>query len=409
MSAGGQPSHGIGGWFPEELHTGILSRLPNSASIARFRCVSKSWRRLLSDDPEFIAKILFSSSSDAGAGNRDAHIMTVRSRYLPTTSYSIAGCAEGILCISRPLSTREIILWNPTTSEAKLLPPKPLLYWFRPEGSHLWLGFDPVTEDYKVLVWLWNYESHKIFVYSLRNDSWRRLCRRGPEWLNCGSGRRVGSTAAGSPTTRRCHWISSGGDGCSQLVSFDAIKETFTELELPSPPRENQERPYVSTEDSFLMGKDDSYLVAVYSGIRRPNSMSSPAGIFLEVWLALNYEALGRKECPWVRLYNVYADDAIPAPAPAPGAPSATGVWEHGGFFVRWMVIDEPGIGRTYIQTENGMGDPMADGKFYLKRVTYRPSTVSLSHFAESKKSLIKRARDTCRSICRTVYVDYSP
>ncbi|CAL1363452.1 unnamed protein product [Linum trigynum] len=422
MSTAGTRSHGvIGGWIPDELQTQILSRLRNPASIARFRCVSKSWRRLFSDDPEFVAKILFSSTSS----DPEAHVMTVSPFSSPTTAYSvhsqstrrpvssgtlpgwgslyIAGCAEGILCLTSIVifSTRTIILWNPTTSEAKLLPP---IHGSDHNGSDLGFGFDPVTEDYKVIVWIWDRKSHEIFVYSLRKNSWRRLrCCSGADRLDHGCQCRVGIVSA-ARSSRSCHWISAGGGrrGYRRLTSFDVSTEAFAELEMPEPPREKQRNRdrtssglYISTEDSFHMAKDGSCLVAVYSGIR--HKKLSPAGVSLQVWVALDVEALGRQECCWMKLYDVYADGVIPAPA----TPPETGVWEHGEFFfVRWILMEG-----VYKPIENGMVDQISGGKNFSGRVTYRPSTISLSGYGEAKKSIIKRAKDTCRSICRKVFV----
>ncbi|CAN1178925.1 hypothetical protein LINPERHAP2_LOCUS33899 [Linum perenne] len=50
-------------YFDEDILINILQWLPIASCIARFRCVCRSWRTLLSD-PIFIRKIIFSQTSD---------------------------------------------------------------------------------------------------------------------------------------------------------------------------------------------------------------------------------------------------------------------------------------------------------------------------------------------------------
>ncbi|CAL1363446.1 unnamed protein product [Linum trigynum] len=399
-------------WLPEELQLGILSRLPTPASIARFRCVSKSWRRLLSDDPEFIAKILFSDDGDL-KGDEEAQVLTldafqesysihscdtlrpVSSGRLPRADTGflprVAGCSGGIFCITDYINKGEIILWNPTTSEAKELMPIPSLSVSDDIGE-VGFGFDPVTEDYKVIVWFWDHKStHEIYVYSLRKNKWRRLRHYGSAAaaaarLPAVPGYLVGPVASRAPNLQNCHWINPYYPEYLPLTTFDMSKEAFTVLRLPVPPVEH---PRGATSSFHLVKGGSSCLVAVYSGTRTKATSS----IFLEVWVALDYEALERKECSWIRLYDVEVHDLIPAARP--WLQSAAGVWEHGRFFVRWSCEK----GKIDIDTENGAVDHKWDRRF-LEHVVYVPSTVSL---ARRKKSLIRRANDNCRSICRTV------
>ncbi|CAN0891454.1 F-box protein CPR1 [Linum grandiflorum] len=86
----------------------------------------------------------------------------------------IVGCCNGLFCIadrSRRDSSADLILWNPSTSETKLLPHHKSDSKYITSG----FGFDSSTRDYKVL------RIHKdgtdmcSAVYSLRNDSWKEV------------------------------------------------------------------------------------------------------------------------------------------------------------------------------------------------------------------------------------------
>ncbi|CAL1363448.1 unnamed protein product [Linum trigynum] len=417
MSAAGErspvPRRHADRCLPEELQTEILSRLPTPASIARFRCVCKSWRRLLSDDTEFIAKILFSDDGE----EEEAHVLShphggrlwysihslptlrpVSSGRLPGSDTMlipfVACCSGGIFCIADLLNKWEIILWNPTTSETKTLKPIPSSL-SAACGREFGFGFDPETGDYKVIVWIWAWggkSPQEIYVHSLRKkNSWRRLRNHGSSPVPGGD--RVGLVSSRAPKLANCHWIRLIGPEHLQLTTFNMSREAFTVLRLPKPPVKQQREkssssstttiPY-STRSSFHIAKggsssSSSCLVAVCSG----NRTRTTSGIFLEVWVALDYVALERKECSWIRLYNVEAGDQVPA----------AGVWEYGKFFVRWSNCRKDSAD---IDMDNGVVDHKWS-RMFLKRVAYVPSMVSLA--GGRKKSLMRRAKDTCRSI----------
>ncbi|CAI0561270.1 unnamed protein product [Linum tenue] len=204
--------------IPEELKTNILRRLPIAACIARCRCVCKSWRDLLSD-PSFLRQNdLFIGTAGTEGNYSDSCSGTLitlfdgnelRSVYscdtleplLPSSStgmslqlpsdgdeypnLSVVGCCNGLLC----LATKEsfylpvvpcLILWNPKTSETKVLPPT---LFDPPVDSDWWVsitgfGFDSESDDYKIVRQITfvddEWEDFQE-VYSLRNDSWREL------------------------------------------------------------------------------------------------------------------------------------------------------------------------------------------------------------------------------------------
>ncbi|CAN1237175.1 F-box/kelch-repeat protein At3g23880 [Linum grandiflorum] len=160
----------------------ILLRLPIASCIARFRCVCRSWRNLLSD-PNFIRRILFFQSSD---DQKNLKILITKDRYsiysyetlrliechhddLPTPDgygwFDLIECCDGIFCINdtrrryKGVLSHSIILWNPVTSETKILPPSPhhptrssrARLYTKNHGGYIGFGFDPETKDYKVV------------------------------------------------------------------------------------------------------------------------------------------------------------------------------------------------------------------------------------------------------------------
>jgi len=88
-----------------------------------------------------------------------------------------------LLCASQ----ENIILWNPSTKEFKLIPPSPFdsePYW----GvliDHRSFGYDRVRDDYKVMCHgqiIQEYNNYRIYggsyiweLYSLRSNSWRKI------------------------------------------------------------------------------------------------------------------------------------------------------------------------------------------------------------------------------------------
>ncbi|AET00953.1 putative F-box domain-containing protein [Medicago truncatula] len=96
-----------------------------------------------------------------------------------------SGSVHGTICLLCA-SQENIILWNPSNKEFKLLPPSPFdsePYW----GvliDHRSFGYDRVRDDYKVMchgqvIQKYNYGiysgSYIWEIYSLRSNSWRKI------------------------------------------------------------------------------------------------------------------------------------------------------------------------------------------------------------------------------------------
>ncbi|CAL1365716.1 unnamed protein product [Linum trigynum] len=278
----------------EDILTNILLRLPNGSCIARFRCVCRSWRNLLSD-PQFILRILRFPKHGGGGdvtnrsssplqilitGDLHRHLYSLHSydtlrpvstgggdlpssRQPAAFTLIVAGSCDGIFCIVDMNPTGgapSVTLWNPATSETKFLPdsagpPRRSLFDHEQVTG---FGFDPRTNDYKVVRVMFFHEMYDdcndydltweerntrltyAEVYSLRNDSWKRLNFHEGDRI-----RQIGNFISnvypqqrGDDDSRdhrhRCHWFYACFEDCFTL-SFDMTEEVldYASLALP--------------------------------------------------------------------------------------------------------------------------------------------------------------------------------
>ncbi|WVY96364.1 hypothetical protein V8G54_028515 [Vigna mungo] len=157
-------------------------------------------------------------------------------------------------------------LWNPATSEFKVIPPSPFVYV--PDYMHVLItyhgfGYDCVRDNYKVIRklayiddtdddWL----AHDLFtvrcvweMYSLRSNSWTNL-----------------KFGGGIPTSSdvnnkfyfegMCHWWGSEDDFIEHLISFDLINNVWImtppPLDIPMDAYDNFEM-YLVNRELFLL------------------------------------------------------------------------------------------------------------------------------------------------------------
>ncbi|KAE8021691.1 hypothetical protein FH972_007561 [Carpinus fangiana] len=154
----------------------------------------------------------------------------------------VLGPCNGIFCFAATLlkgtemepsdDYDQIVLWNPATRESKKLP-----QFHRPQDEtdpvyDFGLGFDPKTNDYKVIRILTFSSQCEVAVYSLRADSWRVIdSSLNPSY-------ELHSPRYPSYLNGVHHWWAheKGNMDHQILLSFDMGNEMFQEI--PSPPIE---------------------------------------------------------------------------------------------------------------------------------------------------------------------------
>ncbi|KAK9675739.1 hypothetical protein RND81_11G027200 [Saponaria officinalis] len=160
---------------------------------------------------------------------------------VPNVPLWVSNSCHGIICFH--LSSRsEILLSNPSIQEVVLLPPCPN------KGSVRTLGFDPINNDYKVIVFAFNDRANTGNVYSLPEGCWRSLrVNVTLQYDHLLKGR-----AALNANGRVCNWLGYKvrSEPTSMLpfnmvkddvlrlpslviVSFDMIEEVFNEVPMP--------------------------------------------------------------------------------------------------------------------------------------------------------------------------------
>ncbi|CAI9117971.1 OLC1v1019465C1 [Oldenlandia corymbosa var. corymbosa] len=195
--------------LPNEVIIEILTWLP-AKTLARFLCVSKSWRALITT-PKFIKahlrnssgrddyahhRVLFrcmtSSGGEAkgynpntryfslapvffGDGKTTIRSTLVEDPVMNSRGSEIIGSANGLLCVG---IKRKLFFWNPTIRKFKKLPE------FYPHSKpskkrHVVFEYDEVDGDYRVYFFASYYGSENVLidVYSRNTNTWRRIQR----------------------------------------------------------------------------------------------------------------------------------------------------------------------------------------------------------------------------------------
>ncbi|GER48380.1 F-box and associated interaction domains-containing protein [Striga asiatica] len=230
----------------EDLLVEILAKVPVKA-LLRLRSVCKSWKSIIAS-PEFCSFHLSTNrhSSKILITARDrGHTKRPEERYFvlnndenlpfdpswltpfdfPFHSHHIVASINGLICVSTSESDLEVqvnipfMLWNPTIRRHVYLPDLTLT---KPDESSIEFGYDPTTDDYKIVVLTLPAEFN---VYSLNSNTWRRgFLDRQISLI-----RSTGAFAGG-----KMHWlVSKDFQDMICLYSFDVAKEVFAEVALP--------------------------------------------------------------------------------------------------------------------------------------------------------------------------------
>ncbi|GAU19604.1 hypothetical protein TSUD_304160 [Trifolium subterraneum] len=280
----------------------ILCRLPVKI-LLQLRCICKSWKSLISDDPKFAKKHLRMSK----ILKQQQHLMVnvffrrhlisfdspfssvIRNVYKPTVTHSqlnipisnyISGIfsCDGILCftLGGRGGSRSAVLCNPSLRKYSTLPPLEN-HWKKEFQSCLFsFGYDNFNDVYKVIaISCFKDKNSEVDVYTLGTNYWRSI--QDFPYSSCSmydSGVFVGGTV---------NWLASeevsNGSFCRVIVSLDLEKESYQKIPQPD-----------SEKDSWRLGIFRDCLCIFAS-----------SNMFLDVWIMKEY---GIKES-WTKLYNI--------------------------------------------------------------------------------------------------------
>ncbi|XP_074377268.1 F-box/kelch-repeat protein At3g23880-like [Apium graveolens] len=194
-------------YIPEEIRNQILLNLPVK-SLLRFKCVCKSWNRLISSKSFCYSHLAHNKSSSATKryllfDNEDfysAYLINNESCievetadhtgcYRPKlTSFehsgslylNVYGICNGLLCLSDgELSLRcAVYLWNPIARRGKIIPSPYEIDLIEPHG----LAFGYHDDDYKVIKIFRYEELYCVLIYSLSTDDWKSVEFNDPDY-----------------------------------------------------------------------------------------------------------------------------------------------------------------------------------------------------------------------------------
>ncbi|XP_043721153.1 F-box protein CPR1-like [Telopea speciosissima] len=254
--------------LPEDIILAILSRLPVK-SLLRFRSVSKLWCALITD-PDFVQMHLYRSL----ATNTNLILLVIR-EYLkifysdvceqetaveldcpfksPVGFLILASC-NGLLCLFDDdgvvsyfpkEEVYDTFLWNPSTRTHKKLPFTPVEFPINSDSAHVTaygFGYDPTTDDYKVIRVLQFYPHDGLFndskyivsevkVYSLSTNSWRRI--EDIPFLSIEHRLGVFTNSAFHWVVYRKTGVMGSNTAPNVIVSIDVKDDVYREVPLP--------------------------------------------------------------------------------------------------------------------------------------------------------------------------------
>ncbi|XP_028805236.1 F-box protein CPR1-like [Neltuma alba] len=366
----------------------ILSRLPVK-SLRRLACINKSWYRLIKS-PDFISKHLHTFNNHMKSTD-PINLLVKRTRRAPFGPYGddreasvsllsfnranssavlnlldliynhdevnhieILGPCNGLYCL---FSSTSMIV-NPSMREFRILPDTPAPPDTHSKMEHVGFGFDPETNDYKVVTIMdtWRNETDeqlpwRVEMYSLNSHSWRNVdCPLPPLSIrNCSW---IDAFVRGA-----FHWWAYDAAG-DLILAFDMVNETFQTFRVPNARFSTRE--YAGTVAKFR----ESLTVIVYP--RRGTEKG------FDLWMMKDYGNKGS----WTKHANI---------GPIVGARRPLGFLEEKNLF---LVEDNDGRMMIYdLQTEEIIHTGFHGEEDSLQAVVYMESLISVRRDNENPQA----------------------
>ncbi|XP_058725761.1 F-box/kelch-repeat protein At3g23880-like [Vicia villosa] len=233
--------------LPDDLIIEILLRHP-VRSLLQFKHVCKSWKTLISDsqfakrhlhrltmDPSIInLQIIF--ASEFGFGRivslplkplleKPSEPIKAVEIGMEQYRFSILGECNGLVCLL-DITQGYVTLWNPSTRFKSKKSPS-IGKW---RVANYGFGYDHVNDKYKVLLDVrphGNRNNHNVRLYTFGENSWTTI-----QNFPCPP---TGFTIIGKFVSGTLNWVVSrvGDYEQTTILSFDIVKETYSEILLP--------------------------------------------------------------------------------------------------------------------------------------------------------------------------------
>ncbi|MED6148337.1 hypothetical protein PIB30_052244 [Stylosanthes scabra] len=231
--------------LPTELIMEILLRLPVK-SLLRFKCVSKSWFAIISDENFAKSHFKFSAKSNHRilCYGDDGLISSIHpdllfhydpdSAKLPLpdslpVNVRIQGSCRGFIMLQE---FPNLIIWNPSTGESRRIPYDHL------SASNIELriltdsfvfgfGYDDYKDDYLAIIVWSDVDGRKFLEYfSMRINKWQRV-----EVVLPSPAMDAAASSPGYYLNGAIHWDASS----DSILAFDMIERQFFDIPLPEP------------------------------------------------------------------------------------------------------------------------------------------------------------------------------
>ncbi|KAM7477558.1 hypothetical protein LguiA_025771 [Lonicera macranthoides] len=298
-------------------------------------------------------------------------------RFRQATDYVIVGPVDGLFLL-HIVSNNRLLIWNPCTTEIKLLPQPEFGFQFPPIVAVNVFGFglDPLTNAYKV-VWIpvvmFGYP-REAAVYTLGSESWRHIgpiSILGTTWYIQG-GYRFKSDAT---YLNGCnYWLLKRNYWDYKLLLFDMGNDAFKEIPVPTYCNNINPSTHSARYDLTLALHDNrSIALLIVESKFGFGSWYENDSLSISVWLLKNQE---EEDGCWTKLYTL----PIKTPSSQYISHRTLGLWKNNGIFFQinsgrlFLYI----INNTYEFIDLGVGTTDSTNCDSLMVFNYKESLASV-------------------------------